>query len=89
MANDGRDRILEDLNHLAAETREYEKVEMLRDIVKNRNEGLVLADLNREEEGALRWLLDERVGKPYLQPCLDYVANIVIDMVSGSAGGSN
>ena len=88
MANDDRDRILEDLNRLAAETREYEKVEVLKGIIKNRNERLVSADLDSEENGALRWLLDERVGRPYLQPCLDYVASVVIDMVHGLAGGS-
>ena len=88
MANDGLAHILEDLNRLAAETEEYERVEALKNIVRNRNERLLSADWDKKENGAVRWLMDERVGKPYLQPCLEHLAGIMIDKVRKLRDGS-
>ena len=88
MANDGLAHILENLNRLAAETEEYERVDVLKNIVRNRNERLLSADLGKKENGAVRWLMDERVGKPYLQPCLEHLAGIMTDTVRKLRDGS-
>ena len=88
MANDSLAHILEDLSCLAAETEEYARVEVLKNIVRNRDERLLSADLGKEENGAVRWLMDERVGKPYLQPCLGHLAGIMTDMVRKLRDGS-
>ena len=88
MANDSLAHILEDLNCLAAETEEYKRVEVLKNIVRNRDERLLSADLGKEENGAVRWLMDERVGKPYLQPCLEHLGGIMTDTVRKLRDGS-